>query len=398
MARPRGKRKATPGTPSSAASLIAALKFINIAQKDIGAPNETHCVFFQHWAYASNGVLSAGHKIVEDLQTCPHTGRLLMALGKCGETLSMSLTDSPGAGGNLTVSSGKFRAVVPCIPFADIPHIYPDAMIAPIDERITKALAVVGEFATEGAQKILEASILLQANSAFATDRRTIIEYWHGVDLPPGMVVPKVAVAAILKTGKKPKGFGYSWDENSKPRSATFYFEDDSWIKTQLYQEAWPDCTVPLSSRQPNPWPLPKGFSDAIKAIDEFSEGRIAYSTGSALCSGPDEATGARYEVEGIPKNRGYNIDRFLKVLPLMETIDFGPEAKSMILFFGPNVRGAVAGLDLSELATVADDPAGVDYAAVQEASANAPPAAQEAPVAPPAGFSVAGGVPMPPA
>ena len=54
-------------------SIVKALDFIALAQKDKGAPYQTTVRLGQNQAVATDGVLSAGHSIDEDIVACPHT-------------------------------------------------------------------------------------------------------------------------------------------------------------------------------------------------------------------------------------------------------------------------------------------------------------------------------------
>ena len=65
-----------------------------------------------------------------------------------------------------------------------------------------------------------------------------LMEAWHGLDLPPNVPLPKQFVAALVKQKKNLTGFGFSRS------SATFYFEDGCWLRTQLYSDEWPDVSV----------------------------------------------------------------------------------------------------------------------------------------------------------
>ncbi|WEM33685.1 DNA polymerase processivity factor [Pseudomonas phage PSA-KC1] len=141
--KPRARKQAAAGKnkakgPSPAASLLAALKFVAIAQKKAGPTNVQFGHIAHNWAAASDGVLTVAHPIEEDLVACPHTLQFIDALSKVGEELSItrSLPRTP-----LAVSSGAFRALVPCVGFDDVPITAPDPQCATIDDRIKTAFA-----------------------------------------------------------------------------------------------------------------------------------------------------------------------------------------------------------------------------------------------------------------
>lgn len=329
-----GRTRARKAKATTAASgLINALKFVSAAQKRGGLIYQQHVVIQNNTISAYDGLLTIGQRIEEDLEACPQSDLLAAALGKCGEQFSMSKSDN----GRITITSGKFRAVVPCVDSAAMPLTLPDPSIAVIDNRIKDGFAAVMALATEGAQHVVSASLLLQANSVVATNRIVILEFWHGIDLPPGLVIPKAAAAVIAKCDRNLCGFGYS------AHSATFWFDDGSFIKTQLFSEQWPNVNA-LLDKNVNPWPLPEGFFDAVKATASFTDSGNVYFTAEEMRSHPAGLDGAQYEIEGLPDGQAYNGKLLLMVEPYMLAADF-TSYNGQCFFFGDGIRGAIAGI-----------------------------------------------------
>lgn len=329
MAKPRTKKK-TEEPSTATAAFVSALKFISAAQKDIGSPFQTHAQIANKWAVAFDGVLALGHPIEEELTACPHTLRLIDALAKCGEALSMTQLDS----GRLSIKSGAFKANVPCVGFEVMSSVQPDPPIATIDDRLKLAFEAVAALASDNAQHVVTASILLRSGSAVATDRSLAIEYWHGIDLPPGLVLPKSAVAAVMKVSKPLARLGFS---NS---TVTFWFEDGSWLRTQLYNEAWPDIDRVLNQAS-NPWPVPTNLAVALDAVMPFSEDGLVRFDGGILRSHDIDGLGASYEVEGLPKGLKFNAKRLKLLLQHATKVDFTSKS-GVAFFFGDSVRGAL--------------------------------------------------------
>lgn len=333
MARkPRAK-----STPVKSSQLLEALQFISGVTKSVGAPFETHALIRDNWVVGFNGVLSAGHKISEDISACPHTELMIEALAKSGDQFSITQLDN----GRLSIKADKFKAVVPCVD-ADLMHtIVPDPPIAPVDDRFKNALEIVGVLASETAQHVVTASILMNGPSLLATDRHVLFEAWHGCDLPPNIPLPKAFVAPLTKTKKKLARFGFSQS------SVTFYFDDDSWLKTQTWAADWPDMSRVLN-KQCNPWPVPTDFFEAVKAVAPFSEDGNLYFESNLLKSHKGENVGASYEVSGLPAGPMFSAKQLLLLKDHVKTIDFlapGPhEGTTMLMFYGDTVRGAIAG------------------------------------------------------
>lgn len=335
-AKPKKHRARRPkATANPAASLLAALKFVAVAQKKAGTVQQQFGMISSNWAAASNGVLTVATKVEEDLTACPHTYQLIDALSKVGEDLSITQL-SPNA---LAVVSGAFKALVPCVAFGDFEITGPDERCAVIDDRIKAAFEAVLPLATEGAQHAHLAAVLLQSGSAVATNGHVLVEYWHGIDLPPGMLVPKASAVAIAKAGKALTGFGYSG------ASATFWFEDDSFIKTQLFGEQYPNYQIIFNCEGLNPWPVPEEFYKAVRSIESFSRSGIVYFEDGMLASNEQEAEASTYKIEGLPEGMGFNAKYLLMVEPSFKNVYFD-ENSNKAYFFGENVRGVLSGID----------------------------------------------------
>lgn len=332
------KKKVSPpesSDPNSSASpsLLDALKFVKLAQADAGAPMHRHCVLYDHFVYGFDGIISAGHPIQEDIAIAPMTAKLIQALERVEDQMAMVALPS-----GLSVRAGRFRAVVPCFPLSDMPPINPDPPIVAISDVLRAGFAAVGPLATEGAPHVIQAAVRLSAGTVVATNRHVVIEYWHGLDLPT-VLLPKQAIKAIEAVKKPLTLFGFS------EGSATFYFNDGSWIKTQLYNEKYPDISRVLDKTS-NQWPITPGLFDALRKIRPFvgDDNAVIFSKNRIHTSAVDDAAGGSYELEGIPAGPAYNVDYLLLLEGLAKTVDYGdPEAASNLLFFGDNVRGGMA-------------------------------------------------------
>lgn len=341
---PRSK----PATETKSNALLEALKFVSVVAKEIGPPYQTNVKLQGNWAIMADGVVAAGHKIAEDIYACPHTLRFVDALSRSGEAMNLTQLE-----GKLSVKSGKFRALVPCLDPALLPGATPDAPVAAIDDRLRAGLEAVGHLASEGGQKVWAASVLLKSGSLIATDGHLILEYWHGIDLPPGLALPKSAINALVKNAKGLTQFGFT-----PGNSATFYFVDGSWIKTQLYSEPWPDVSHILNY-ETKPWPMPDGFYTALAAVAPFSEDGFVRFDDGVLRSHESLEAGASYDVAGLPKGPVFNAKQLKSIQPFAKTIDFfgGPERLSAY-FYGDSVRGALTGVRRYEPRPEAKPPA----------------------------------------
>lgn len=328
MAKPR-KSTAAKKTEATA-ELVAALSFLKLGQKDTGvADYQTHVNMFNGYAVTFDGIIAAGIKLGEEINAVCSTNELIAALKQCGEAYSITHTE----GGKLSIKSGKFRALVKTIDPKGMPTIEPDMPVALIDDRLKTALDALNWIVEEQGDRVHLASFLLRPGSLMATNGRVAAEYWHGIDLPPNIVIPKPFASAIIRAEKPLAKFGFS------SRSITVWFEDESFIRTQLFEDQWPDI-YKLLNVPSEPKPVPPGMFDAIRVVKPFSEDMV-YLNGGHVASHPFEGEGAVYEIAGLPDGPAYIIENILGIEPICETIDF---SGSHHLFFGKNVRGVIIG------------------------------------------------------
>lgn len=323
-----------PKTQNQSA-LLQSIKIVNSILESEGRPNQTHVLLQNNWAIAHNGVLGIGEPIIEDLDICPNAKILEAALAKCGQSFSITQLEQ-----KLSIKSDKFRALIPCMPPESLYRAAPDSPCALIGEPLRKAIEAVAPLALEGQDSVVTASILIHKGTVVATDRKVIIQAWHGVDLPPELALPKAIIGPLIKNPKPLKAFGFS---NS---SCTFHFDDESWLKSQFYSDKWPNVDMILN-RPHNSVTLPEGFFDAVKALEPFSEDGFVYFDTNKMLSHPSEERGASYEVYGLPKGPAFNIKQLRMVEPYMKKVDFmaeGNHGSRQLMFFGENVRGAIAG------------------------------------------------------
>ncbi len=314
-------------------SLSEAIKFVSYAQRPLGSDPDTHCRIFNQWVCATNSIISVAHPITDDFQICPHTHSLLAALNQCKQPFSITQL-SPET---IAVKAGEFEAMIPCCAMEKLPAIAPDLPCALIDGRFIAALLVVSSLVSDTAEVTLRAVIQMRGQSVLATDGEVILEAWHGIDLPPGLLLPKSAATALAKCGKNLTKFGYS------PTSVTFWFDDGSWLKSQLYVDAaLPDVdkfwqTIPIM------WPVPKGLFDSLALLAPFSTNGIVHFDGTGAKTDNMETTlGAIVALKGGPKGVAFKLKNLKVIAPFVKEIDFTSNAKAA-LFFGVGIRGVIA-------------------------------------------------------
>lgn len=346
MAGARGRGR-PPKVNTQAEQLTTALDFVSSACGQHEFWHE-HIRFGEGYVVAFNGQLAAGHPVVEELSCCPHLEKLKTAIAKCGK--SLAITETPG--GKLSIKGDKLNALVPCLPTEELPFTGPDQQVAVIGDVFKEAFRVCGALASEAATDVLAASLLLEANVCTGTNRHALLQFWHGVNLPPNMVLPKAFAQAIAKQSKAIVGFGFRWyseNDYTKVGRVTFHFEGGAWISTVCYADNWPNFSRAIGDGLPSsPIAPPAGLFEGMEAVAGFNDnGYVTFAEGKVQ-SHRSDLEGAQYDVPGLQGGSQFDSKLFLKVAPHIKTLDYTTHSDKALFFGGePSnpIRGAIAGI-----------------------------------------------------
>lgn len=333
---PPPEKKRTPrarkpkAEQSSAASLIRALQFVSMAQKDAGTNYQTHCIINNHWCVAFDGLLMIGCKVEEDISACPNTSKLLTALQKCGAQIAITqLTENA-----IDVKSDKFKAKIDCVSLDQMPLSSPDPFAGPITDAVKAACGALAWLATEGATQPFKAGVYVKAGSAVATSGMVLLEYWHACNMPE-LLLPKRTAEVLSRIDRKLVGFGFS------QTSVTFYFEDESFIKSQLLDDRFPEYEKLFDGFSGmSSVPVSPDFFKAVESIAPFAEQKIAWFRGNRLQSHKVDDLGASHECEGMPNIDGCNVEFLKACQPHFHNVIFG---NGSLMFSNGMVRGCIA-------------------------------------------------------
>ena len=332
---PRVSKKDKPAQET--VELIEAIKFCAVAQREIGLPYQTHIIMRANTALAFDGVLTVGTRTGFDISTAPHTLRFLAALQKCKSAYSVTQTES----GQLIVKSGAFRAVVPCLPVDDLATNWPDNASHAVDGAALKRLfgQLVGVI-SEGATSTVASSLLLTRNSMVVCDRYLLIEAWHGLDLPGEYLLPKAFIQAVAKCPRAIVALGFG------ETSVTFWFDDNSFIKSQVHSEKYPDYNGVFARADTGVAPVPETLVEAIKAVAPFSEDGAVYFSEKQVASHLNDVIGATHDCKGLrfegKPNLAFNIGRIMSALSVATAWNMHASERGMY-FVGEGIRGMLS-------------------------------------------------------
>lgn len=313
-------------------SLLTALKFISVAQKAIGSPEQTYCKLNNGFVIATNSILSAAHPITEDISCCPHTFMFIEALEQAKGAITLTILDAQ----RLQVRAGEFQAVIPCIDPSTLPAVYPDTPIALADDRLKEALFAVGSLAIDGAQKIVNASVRLTGNdTALSSDGTVILEAYHGIKTY-FHILPKTFITGLQKVNRVINKQGMT------NCSFTLWFDESTWIKTQTYpQETELPNLLTFLNIESNPSSIPTNLFEICKRLQPFSDDGQIYFDGQ-MARVTNAFGNATENIDTVPPGISLSIAGLLKIEKLAKTIHFNA-AKGITIFFGDNLRGAIA-------------------------------------------------------
>lgn len=291
--------------------LLNAIKFLSLASRTEGAPYETHVGILSTYATSFNGLMSAGVAIKTDLFAAPNTMQFLNALSKIGADISITALDNQ----TLSVQTFKARFIIPCSPMDTLSHQQPDAATIQVDDRFRTALETCALCCTDSGQ-LFASAVYMNGQGCVATDSKIIIQVNHGLNLPTGLLLPKASIDVWGKTGKKFAKFGYS------ERTATIWFDDGSWMKTQLYDVKYPPIER-IFQVNVNPTTLPKEFYKGLSIVEPFSpDGAVRFFM-DKLASHSTIGVGATYDIMTLPASHNLTIKYLKMIEPFVKKIDF---------------------------------------------------------------------------
>lgn len=394
----------------SAAKIIEALNFTKIGVKNDADQYGRMAYLANGWMFTNNGIIAAGmHLGGNDLTGYVDHAQLAGALANVGKELTISSSEM-----GIEIKSGDFEAMVlgydtetmraappDPIPQGGAPYPLSDG------DGFRKALEVAGRVVKDTAEHVRDAAIYNLGNALLATNGIQIVEAWHGNNVPPGVIFPKAFANAINKTDKKIVGFTF---DQQGYKSFTIWFEDQSFIRTNLYAYAdYPQAVVQkygdMFANFDRVIDTPKGFFEAVAMVTPFGDdGKVAI-TGGAVCTDWREGEGwyTHKAVKGLPEGvwcTGQLVSSFSDATKVYLGDPAVPG--SILLFAGEKGwRAAVAGVQRPM--PVASASGAAPVAATMPDPATAPAWGQPAapvtpplPASPPAAAAPAAGVVLP--
>jgi len=278
--------------------------------------------------YMSDGIVSCGCLCHVEITTSIEVKKLLKALKAAKSGYTFTILDNS----SIALKSGRLKAVIPTIDYiAD--KLYPDPILHSENvETFIRALTVASAVTKDKASHIVNASVLVYNTSCYGTDTQLLIEYWHGIPISTELTIPKTFIAALSKIKKLPVGIGYS------KKSLTVWFNDRSWIRTQLYENSWPvENVLDLFKPTSTYLPIHTELGQALEELSAFVgiDGRILLSDNHISSSNKSS-----YDIDVYVQDVACNCKLLQIVCKYATGWDVSSRIDRHIAFVGENLRG----------------------------------------------------------
>lgn len=323
-------------------SLKDALSFVSraVSRKDFDE-RLCHLLIKDRKAVAFDGLIATSCPIDIDMHVKPHARDLMLAI-KTIEDLETEMKMTVTPAGKLSIKAGKFKVFVSCLPDKELMTFpEPEGEFVETGKGLMEAIRLAAPFMSTDASRPWAMGMLITKKSVMATNNVVVIEKWHGSNFPREVILPAPAVAEILSIRETPIGMQVS--ENS----ATFHYEGDRWLRTQLVEGAWPTERVQERLGQPsNCVPVPEGLFEAIERIKKFADAEKPYVFlgPDKISTAPEGENGAEFEIETGEGTQIFTISFLLLLNGVATKIDL-TQWPNPCSFYGDKLRGVIIGV-----------------------------------------------------
>lgn len=318
--------------------MLETLKFVKgaVSKKDL-VPELTHFFINNGRIEGYNGKLSLSAPIDLDINCCPRAEPFTRAVEACSETAQLHLTPT----GKLSVRSGKFRALVDTVSADGFPAVAPAGQRIELDGKLLPAFQILEPFIGTDASRPWANGILLDGMSAFATNNVIIAEHWLGYHFPFKVTIPLYAVKEMLRIKEEPIAMQLT------ALNATFHYEGDRWMRTQLVSNEWPNVSAMLDAHATGGGqPVSNEFWEALDTLAPFTDkfARVFLEGSSVATHAVDDGQGAVVEVPDQNLSGTYS-HKMMSLLGLVaKSINFDAYP-GKVGWYGENMRGLILGM-----------------------------------------------------
>jgi hypothetical protein len=321
--------------------MLETLKFVMgaVSKKD-HVPELTHFHIANSRISGYNGKMRISAPIALDIDCCPKADQLVKAINACDPDSPLQVKLTPT--GKLSIHSGKFRALVDCVPMETYPDMQPGGTSAPGDGLLS-VFTLLYDYTSDDVSRPWASGVLVDGQFAYATNNVIFAQAYHGQPFPYRVNIPRYAVKELARIGEE------CLRVQLTANTATFHFADGRWLMTQLVAVDWPaiDAVFARMAAYGAVPACPQGLWDALDTLAPFvgEAGRV-YAAGGSLTTTADMdvATGAVVDVDGLQATGIYNHKMLSSLRGVALQLDFEAYPAPMT-WYGVNVAGLFVGM-----------------------------------------------------
>jgi DNA polymerase III sliding clamp (beta) subunit (PCNA family) len=317
--------------------MLAELKFVQggIAKKDFEEAL-THFKISNGIIKSYNGRVALSTPIALNLDITPKAVPFMKAIAACNDTVQLHMTPA----GRLSIKSGPFKVFVECLDNAAFPDVEPEGDIIPVSGDFMKAIRAIAPFIADDASREWARGILFRGTSAYATNNIIIVQYWLGHTFPVEVNVPKTAIAELIRINEEPTHLQVT------ATSITFHFTGNRWLRTQTFNNVWPDVNKVLD-RPSNQVKFPEDFFAGLAILKPFMDKleRVFFEDGKMSTHANDVEEGAVMMATGLPATGIFNLVQLTSLEGLIDSIDLTQYPAPCLFYGGDRIRGAMVGI-----------------------------------------------------
>lgn len=343
MAAARGRKKQIS---EANLALLAAVKSATSIQKGTGGTDrQTHCRVVHGYVVATNDVQIVGVPISGlSVDCCPHSKTLVAALERCEGDIVFTLENR-----TLTVKSGRVRVPVPCIDPDALIDLAPDERQGDASPALSHALGQVAAIVEADDDRLFCRPVYMSADLAQGTHKgHVVIQIWHGVKPLPDLALPKESAVSIAKHPSVLTGLGLGLG------TATFWYEDGSFIRTCLFDVKSPNWNGILEQKIiKEPTPVTQELFDIVKSMLPFLKESLTSTVDANVVSFEEDkvwagksaqSNFASYDFPLSPINDFSVNAQYILMFDNLATGCVVDSFETKLFFYGKNVRGVLAG------------------------------------------------------
>ena len=236
------------------------------------------------------------------------------------------------AGNKLLISSEKFKVNIP-IAEENYPASKPDQNPSDCGNFISP-LRLLYNFIGTDAQRSWACGIYLNSGFAYATNNVVLSSV--PCDFKGQINLPTITIDELLRLSVPPSKLAMGYN------TATFYWEDGTWMKSSLLSTEWPDISQLLQFEDPPKVPI--GLQNDVARVSLFTDKKkptIMFKEDGIEAIGdgtPAEVLGYNFQ-----KVAYFRSEHIIEVLKIATNIDLSLYPKPCP-FIGNGVRGVVIG------------------------------------------------------